>query len=253
MRQAFIQFPWVHAPSSSAFSSIFRNEGRYQRLDKGQTIYNGGIDGEVAWVLSGLFAFRMQDARDKEHYFTLVPEGRMIGNVDAYTASVVNIIDLALRPSEVLLLPRRRFIELLHDDRALADENTESLIREHESDLEGMFSCMTDPLEVRIAKLFASLVLRNENRDDFNWPQARSSFKPTPVPFDLMTTEIAKTVNATRSAVSIALSRFENEGLVKRRAGKRIIMPELLNKASDWLTDKGGPTPAGTIAPRKRI
>lgn len=253
MRQAFIQFPWVHAPSSAAFFSFFRSKGRYKRLEKGQTIYNGGVDGEVAWVLSGLFAFRMQDARDKEHYFTLVPEGRMIGNVDAYTASVVNILDVALRPSELLIVPRRSFIELLSENPVLSVENTESLIREHESDMEGMFSCMTDPLEVRLAKLFAALVLRNEDRDKFSWPQARSEFKPAPIPFGLMTTEIAKTVSATRSAVSLALGRFEDEGLMKREAGERIIMPELLGRASDWLTDKGGPAPATTISPRKRI
>lgn len=97
MRLVFQQFPWVHAPAPRAFKPLFLKFGRRERLLPGQAIYNGGVDAEVAYILSGLCTYRMQDARDREHYLTLVAEGRLAGNVDGFTGDVVNVLDYALR------------------------------------------------------------------------------------------------------------------------------------------------------------
>lgn len=243
MRQVFLEFPWVHAPAPSGFREHFRRIGRYQKLAAGQAIYNGGTDGEVAWLLSGLCTYRMQDIKNREHCFTLVPEGRLVGNVDAYTGAVVNVLDYALRPTEVLLMPRHDFVALLDADRHLARRHTEMIVREHESDLEGMFSCMADRIEVRLARLLAALVFRDETRDTFRWDEALERFTPEPIPYDLTVTELARCVGATRTAASLCLTAWEDEGLFEVRDGVRYITRDLLLVASDWLSRSGAPAP----------
>ena len=140
MRLVFQQFPWVHAPAPRAFKPLFLKFGRRERLLPGQAIYNGGVDAEVAYILSGLCTYRMQDARDREHYLTLVAEGRLAGNVDGFTGDVVNVLDYALRPTEALLISRRAFLDMLAADPVLEREHMQMIVSEHESDMEGMFA-----------------------------------------------------------------------------------------------------------------
>lgn len=235
MRQVFLQFPWIHAPTPKSFFPLFQRYGHYQVLKAGQAIYNGGTDGEVAWILSGLCAFRIQDAQDKAHYFTLVPAHRLVGNVDAYTASVVNVVDFAMRESEVLLLPRHNFVEALQRNARLAEEHTSVLVHEHESDMEGLFSVATDTLALRLVRLFGALLFRDSPRESFHWEKAIDELAPQPIPFSLTPTEIAKIVHASRTAVSLQLNAWERSGLIKVLDGERHITPELLSLASDWL------------------
>lgn len=241
MRQVFIQFPWVHEPASKAFYALFHRYGQTMRLKPGQSLYNGGVDGEVAWVVSGLCGFQMRDSHLNPHYFTLVPAGRLVGNVDAYTGSVVNILDMALRPTEVLLLSRHTFLQMLHQDVTLNDAHTEMLVHEHESDMEGMFSSMTDPIPVRIARLLAALLFQDEKRLTFHWEKALAQFTPTPIPYQLSVTELAQTIGATRTMTSLTLTQWEKSGLLIRQGQTRYVTRALLAQANDWLTSEERP------------
>ncbi len=239
MRQIFYEFPWVHAPASSAFLPLFQRYGHFERLKAGQAIYNGGIEGEVAWILSGLCVFQTGDTHDRPQFFTLVPANRLMGNVDGYTGAVVNITDIALRTTEVLLMSRHSFLSLIHRDLVLNDEHTTMLVREHESDMEGFFSAIHDRVEVRIARLFASLIFRDELRLTFNWNKAVANFVPTPIPYDLSITEIARTISATRTAVSLIMNDWLRAGVLVEKDGKRLITQALLSYANDWLASPG--------------
>lgn len=236
MRQVFSEFPWIHSPSPRAFLPLFQRYGHFETLHPGQAIYNGGTDGEVAWILSGLCGFQMTDAQDRAQLFTLVPAGRLIGNVDAYTGAVVNIIDYALRPTEVLLLSRHAFLSCLQRDRVLNDEHTVMLVREHESDMEGFFSIVHDSLEVKVVRLLAALIFRDVPRLTFHWGSALENFSPTPIPFSLSVTEIAKTVNASRTAVSLIMNQWIKDGLLLDKEDARWVTKALLMKANDWLS-----------------
>lgn len=236
MRLVFQQFPWVHAPAPRAFKPLFLKFGRRERLLPGQAIYNGGVDAEVAYILSGLCTYRMQDARDREHYLTLVAEGRLAGNVDGFTGDVVNVLDYALRPTEVLLISRRAFLDMLAADPVLEREHMQMIVSEHESDMEGMFAALTDPLPVRLAKLFAALVFRDAPRGRFDWQSARASFTPRPIPFGLTVTEAAKVVCASRTAVSLCMSEWEEKGLLLPHEGRRLLTSALFDLIpGDWL------------------
>ncbi len=235
MRQVFIEFPWVHAPAPREFYALFQKLGDFKKLSPGEAINNGGTDGEVAFLLDGLCAFRTGDDHQSCHYITLVTPGRLIGNVDGVTGTVVNITDIALRSSEALVISRHSFRKLLSQNPALYDKLTESIIQEHESDMEGMFSVMTDSLETRIIKLFGALIFRDAPRNLFHWTRALSQFQETPVPYALTVSEIARTVGASRTATSLVLTEWERKGLLRRNAQERIITAELLRQVTDWL------------------
>ena len=56
----------------------------------------------------------------------------------------------------------------------------------------------------------------------------------------LTVTEMARTIGATRTAVSLTLTRWESEGRLVRRNGVRCVTRSLLESTPDWLTG-GGP------------
>ncbi len=252
VRHVFLEFPWVHKPAPAVFYRLFRREGRFVRLPAGCAIFNGGEDAEVGWILSGLAAYAFQDARDCRQIFTLVPEGRLMGNVDGFTGTVVNIIDSALRPMELLLIPRKRFMAALEADPELSQTYTRSLVAEHESDLEGAFSRSVDPVEMRVLRLYTALLLRDAPRSTFSITVPQSTaFTPVPIPYGLTVTETALVVGATRVRVSGVLRGWEKEGLVLKNArGERLLTPCLFLGLSDWLTSREGPRPP--VRPSRR-
>lgn len=102
----------------------------------------------------------------------------------------------------MLILERHTFFEKLRSDPVMGMEHAQTVAAEHESDPEGLFSAVSDPLNVRISKLFAALCFRSEARERFDRHEAKAHFAPQPVPYALTPTEIAKIVGASRTAVS---------------------------------------------------
>lgn len=252
MRQVFLEFPWVHSPAPKVFSTLFQKYGRYECLKPGQAIRNGGTEGEVAWILSGLCTYRLQNTHNRERYLTLVPAGRLVGNVDAFSGDVVNVLDFAIRPSEVLLMARHDFVTCLEANDELSRLHAKVLVGEHESDMEGLFSASTDLLPQRLLKLFLALHFKDEPRFSFSWPKERATLRAIPIPYNLTNTEISKTVGATRTAVSLVMNDWIQKGLVKDHDGCRIIDPTLFDSIEDWLTGDGGPSPTVRKTRRKK-
>lgn len=86
MRQVFLGSPWIHAPADPDIVRLFNTCGRWAKLPAGGCIFNGGDRGEIALLLSGLGAFSFQDRHGRNHIFTLILPGRLMGDVDGYPA-----------------------------------------------------------------------------------------------------------------------------------------------------------------------
>lgn len=97
MRQVFLGSPWIHAPADPDIVRLFNTCGRWAKLPAGGCIFNGGDRGEIALVLSGLGAFSFQDRHGRNHIFTLILPGRLMGDVNGLSGSTVNVTDAALR------------------------------------------------------------------------------------------------------------------------------------------------------------
>lgn len=153
MRQVFLGSPWIHAPADPDIVRLFNTCGRWAKLPAGGCIFNGGDRGEIALVLSGLGAFSFQDRHGRNHIFTLILPGRLMGDVDGLSGSTVNVTDAALRETEVRLLSRDLFLQFLSENPSIQRKHAVGIIADHESDMEGMIANFTLSAPDRIITL----------------------------------------------------------------------------------------------------
>jgi putative cyclic nucleotide-binding domain protein len=212
------------------------------RLPAGACIFNGGDRGEIALVLSGLGAFSFQDTRRRNHIFSLVPAGRLMGNVDDLTADTVSVTDMALRETEVRLVQRETFLAFLDSNPEIERSHALGVIADHESDMEGMIANFTLSARERIAALFSSLVHNLAPEAD-----ARGRY---PLPFALTAVEISQIVAVARPTVSSILSDLSGPGLLVRRDHRHIVSARLFDILHDRTSRGAGP--AARIVRRHR-
>lgn len=211
------------------------------RLPAGACIFNGGDRGEIALVLSGLGAFSFQDTRRRNHIFSLVPAGRLMGNVDDLTADTVNVTDMALRETEVRLVQRETFLAFLDSNPEIERSHALGVI-DHESDMDGMIANFTLSARERISALFSSLVHNLAPEVD-----ARGRYT---LPFALTAVEISQIVAVARPTVSSILSDLSGRGLLVRRDHRHIVSARHFDILHDWTSRGAGP--AARIVRRHR-
>lgn len=211
------------------------------RLPAGACIFNGGDRGEIALVLSGLGAFSFQDTRRRNHIFSLVPAGRLMGNVDDLTADTVNVTDMALRETEVRLVQRETFLAFLDSNPEIERSHALGVI-DHESDMDGMIANFTLSARERISALFSSLVHNLA-------PEADARGRYT-LPFALTAVEISQIVAVARPTVSSILSDLSGRGLLVRRDHRHIVSARHFDILHDWPSRGAGP--AARIVRRHR-
>lgn len=241
MRQVFLGSPWIHAPADPDIVRLFNTCGRWAKLPAGGCIFNGGDRGEIALVLSGLGAFSFQDRHGRNHIFTLILPGRLMGDVDGLSGSTVNVTDAALRETEVLLLSRDLFLQFLSENPSIQRKHAVGIIADHESDMEGMIANFTLSAPDRIITLFASLIhnLRPEPDSEGFYPLENS----------LTTIEISQIVSVARPTVSAILNQWLAEGLLKKVDKHLCVSHALFAALQDW-THRGA-TPAAKIRKRR--
>ena len=242
MRQVFRGFPWVHQPADPEIVRFFNACGRWLRLEAGACIFNGGDRGEIALVLSGLGAFSFQDTRGRNHIFTLVPPGRLMGDVDGLCASTVNVTDQALRDTEVRLVHRDLFLRFLDENPLIERKHALGVIADHESDMEGMIANFTLSAPERIATLLSSLV--------HNLRPARTEDGFYQLDLALTTVEISQVVSVARPTVSSILSQWRQRGLLRKCGRKLCVSQRLFEDLYDWTSL--GAVPATKIRKRRR-
>lgn len=233
MRQVFLGTPWVHRPASPKVVQFINENGRWMKLPAGGSIFNGGDAGEVALVLSGLGAFSFQDSHGANHIFSLIMPGRIMGDVDAFALSMVNVVDSALRDTEVRLMHREVFMEFLQNNPDVQAEHSKGMIADHESDMEGMIANYTLSAPQRLTALFESLVVQAKTPCMGGWYE---------LPYQLRVTEISKIVSVARPTVSTILAAWQKEGEIRKEGQAIYISKKLIADNFDWT--RHGATPS---------
>lgn len=224
MRQIFHSHPWVHRPAPEELVRLFHEKGRWMRLPAGAAIFNGGDPGEVALLLKGLCSFSFRDAQGANHIFSLIVPGRIMGDMDAISGEVVNVIDAALREAEVRVLTKDVFREYLETHHEVRKAHAAGTIADHESDMEGMVANFTLSAPDRIRALFYSLV---------HYVPSKIVEGFVEVPYGLRTVEISQIVSVARPTVSSILSTWRGEGLI-RKEGHRLFVDQDFLQMFDW-------------------
>ncbi len=235
-----MQTPWIHPAIDQEIQDFFNVHGRYLHLKQGAAIFNGGDKGEIALVLSGYGIFSYSDKNTDTHIFSLLPRGRLMGDVDGLTGEAVNVLDTAFRPMEVRYLQRSVFTAFLLENPLMMEKHTRSVISGHESDMEGMIANFTLPLEERMVVLYASLAHNLGTRKDEKWIE---------IPIALRMTEIQQFVSSSRQSVSTIHSRWEKQGLVYKENKRTYVSADLISTAYDWVND--GARPGGRVGKRR--
>ncbi len=242
MRQVFLSSPWVHSPACPEIVRFFNETGTWMRLPAGGGILNGGDRGEIAMVLSGLGAFSFLDRNGNNHIFALILPGRLMGDVDGLAGTLVNVTDLAMRETEVRIVKKEDFLAFLLVNPVIQHQHFVGIIRDHESDMEGMVSNFTLSASERICALFESLMTQSGT--------CRSRNGWTEVPYFLTAVEISHVVSIARPTVSSILADWSRKGLIKRDGRTLFVADAFFDMNYDWFDE--GPSPAGRIRKRRR-
>lgn len=240
MRQVFLGTPWVHARPDARITHFFNEAGRWMRIPASGALLNGGDRAEIALLLSGLAAFVFTDRKSKHHIFSLILPGRIMGDVDGLSQSVVNVRDVALRDSQVRVVGREDFVAFLDAHPDIGRAHTLGVIADHESDMEGMIANFTLSVAERIAALLHSLVQSAQSEPERGWYR---------LPCALRAVEIGQIVSVARPTVSSLLARWTRLGLMRRDAGAMYVHERLFAQLYDWT--RQAPGPAGGVAKRR--
>lgn len=242
MSQAFNVFPWIHPRASEELITFFNKRGRWLRLRAGQSIFNGGDFGEVALILSGLGAYSYSDISGEPRIFGLIFSGCLMGNIDGMTRQVVNVIDYAVRDTEVRYVSSSAFCEYLEAHPKIATKHTLTIVHDHESDLEGAFANYTLSLPERLQVLCRSLYEAGSQRKEFHHDAiAEDGRIYAPLPYRFTTVEFARIVAARRPSVSSILNEWKRNGTILVRDGRMYVEKVFLNSIHSWHENGSNP------------
>lgn len=207
---------------------IFRAHGRRMEIRAG-TILPHGVDGSWVGLLEkGLGAFTFTDNAERQHIFALIIPGRVFGDLDALTRNRLNLQGKVIRNSNVLLLERSRWEQEVERSPELLKLYAKTAISKQESHMEGMIANFTLDVPNRVRALMRSVI-------EAYYPVKASGWNPLPV--NLNVTEISQTVAANRSSVSIILSEWLAQDLIRKDGRRLIVSGSLLTSIPDWTID----------------
>ena len=240
MRQVFLESPWIHPEEPERLRALFTTYGQRKSVKAGTALPHGTHGAYVGLLLKGLGAFRFTDAGGRSHIFAVILPGRVFGDLDALTRSRLNLQGLVIRNSEVALLTRSRWEDLIDADPGLLKLYTKHAIAKQEAHMEGMIANFTMSLPARLRALLRSLISScyPVKPDDWN-----------PLPVKLTVTEMSEVVAANRSSVSLQLSAWIDEGLIRRDGRMLIVHGKLLTDIYDWQTGVAPDDPAVSDPP----
>lgn len=225
MRQIVFGQQWIHSEEPPEIKEIFFKHGKKRKFKKGQELLHGGPFGEVSYLLKGLCVYRFWDWQDKEHVLSLIIPKRCMGDIDGASCTVANISVHAMKDSEALFLPYSIWHREITSNTKILETFTSHLAKKQESHIEAMLTCFTMEVDMRLTSLFHTLI------------KAYYPIKPSdwnPLPIQLSTIELSKIVSSSRTSVSLQLSAWIKEGLLKKDGKFLLIHGALFSEIFDW-------------------
>ena len=226
MRQVFLQSPWIHPVESAPLREIIEKHGRRVAVQTGTSLPHGEGHSYVGLLEKGLGAFTFEDQLGKRHIFAIIIPGRVFGDLDGLTRAHLNLKGEVIRASSVILLERDRREMALSESPELLMLYAKNAMRGRESQMEGMIANFTMDLSSRVRALLRAVI-------EAYYPVKEQDGNPLPI--KLSVTEISETVAANRSSVSLLISEWAQEDLVRRDGRRIIVHGKLLSQVYDWI------------------
>lgn len=225
MRQVFLQKPWIYHEEPKEIRDVFFKYGTLERLKRGTAVMNGGEGGRFYYLKKGLGIFSFEDKNGRSFIFNLVLPGRVFADVDGVSREIVNVVDLVIRPSEVLSIDYDAWHKHIGSNPELLLMVTKGIISKHESHMEAMIANYTLSIEERL-KVFLKVLLMSYIKEiTSGWHG---------VPLYLSTGEYASLIGSSRVSVSRIFTVWNKKGLLRKEGREIVIHSDLFDDIYDW-------------------
>ena len=225
MRQILFGEQWIHPEAPQAVKEIFYTKGVRRKLRKGDELKHGGPSGEITLLLSGICLYQFLDTHDHEHVMSIILPNRTIGDIDGITGTIANVSAYIVKSGEGLVLPYHIWHESVRESIDLYEQAASNIVLKQESHIEALLACFTLDVDQRLRALFHALIKAyyKPRLDDWN-----------PLPVQLTTVLIAKIISASRTSVSLTLSGWQSENLLKKDGKILLIHGKVFKDLFDW-------------------
>ncbi|MEH6418993.1 Crp/Fnr family transcriptional regulator [Pseudomonas sp. CGJS7] len=199
--------PWLRDLSTEVVAQLAAMSVR-RRLRDGELLYARGDAADGLYgVVRGRIRLSVPTANGREMLFVLFEPGSWFGEVSMFDGEPRPQDARAVGESEILLLPRVRFLALLDEHPELYRGFTRLLCRKLRTALEFVEDALSLPLAARLGKRVLELA-RVYGVDD-----AQGRLIDLPLPQD----DLASMLGATRQSVSKELKSWEQQGWIALR------------------------------------
>jgi len=226
MRQILYGDHWIHSEEPEPIREIFIRKGTFTKFRPGTHLKHGGPLGDVTLITKGICLYQFEDWQDKPHILSLIVQNRVAGDIDAACCNVANVDAIAAPCGcEGYVLPYQLWHKEIFENPEILKLATPNIVRKQESHIEALLACFTMEIDMRLRSFFRSFIKAYYpiNREDWN-----------KMPLPLSTTLIARIVSASRTSVSLQLSKWYKDGFLKKEGNQVWIHGRAFQDLADW-------------------
>lgn len=225
MRQVFNALPYIIPPEDMEIAAIYEKYGTLRKIKKGVILKDGGDANKLYFLKSGLCMYMINYYLEKPRTLALILPGRAMGDITCVSGEKVNVTTIALRDSEVLVIPPEILKNEMKENFDISFKVTKNIIAKQECHLEGMIANFTTTHEERLATFYKALILSFGKQSDDMWQK---------LPLKLSNEEIGYIIHGTRVTVNRLHLKWNVEGKYKKESKTVFINKSIFDLTHDW-------------------
>lgn len=225
MRQVFNALPYIIPPEDIEIAAIYEKYGTLRKIKKGVILKDGGDANKLYFLKSGLCMYMINYYLEKPRTLALILPGRAMGDITCVSGEKVNVTTIALRDSEVLVIPPEVLKNEMKENFDISFKVTKKIIAKQECHLEGMIANFTTTHEERLATFYKALILSFGKISDDMWQK---------LPLKLSNEEIGSIIHGTRVTVNRLHLKWNSEGKYKKEGKAVLINKSIFDLTHDW-------------------
>lgn len=225
MRQVFNTPPYILPMEDERVISLCHQFGTLRFVKKGNILKDGGEQNRLFLLKSGLCLYMVNYMLEKPRVLGLLLPNRTMGDITCISGEIVNVTTVAIRDSEVLVVPPETLLDAMKRDFDLSKSITKKIIQKQECHIEGMLANFTLERAERLKVFYKVLLLEYNAFSNESWLK---------LPIKLSNEELGKIIHATRVTVNRIHLKWTEENVYKKENGNRYLAHSLFTNIYDW-------------------
>ena len=225
MRQVFNALPYILPVEDDKVINLCRKFGTLRFVKKGTVLKGGGEENRLFLLKSGLCMYMVNYMFEKPRALGLLLPNRAMGDLTCISGEIVNVTTVAIRDSEVLVVPPKILLNAMRNDFDISISITKKIIQKQECHIEGMLANFTMEHTDRLKIFYKALLLSYNVFSNENWLK---------LPIKLSNEELGKIIHATRVTINRIHLRWKEENFYKKENGNYYLAHGLFTNIYDW-------------------